>query len=91
MKLYGNKSKQNILGSDQGRPDAKYGVLLYLKVPCISVVKLFQHFCRARFQVKVIQLCQTLCNPMDYSPPGSFVHEILQAGILEWVVIPFSR
>ena len=33
----------------------------------------------------------TLCDPMDYSPPGSSVHGILQARILEWVAIPFSR
>ena len=33
----------------------------------------------------------TLCNPMDCSPPGSSVHGMLQARILEWVVIPFSR
>ena len=33
----------------------------------------------------------TLCNPMDCSPPGSSVHGILQARILEWVAIPFSR
>ena len=30
------------------------------------------------------------CDPMDYSPPGSSVHWILQARILEWVAIPFS-
>ena len=30
------------------------------------------------------QSCLTLCNPMDYSPPASSVHGILQAGILEW-------
>ena len=35
--------------------------------------------------------CPTLCNPMDCSPPGSLVHGILQAWILEWVAIPFSR
>ena len=35
--------------------------------------------------------CLTLCGPMDYSPPGSSVHGILQATILEWVAIPFSR
>ena len=35
----------------------------------------------------VAQSCTTLCNPMDYSPPGSSVHRILQARILEWVVI----
>ena len=34
--------------------------------------------------VKSLQACLTLCNPMDYSPPGSSVHGILQAGILEW-------
>ena len=37
---------------------------------------------------KSLQLCQTLCNPMDCSPPGSSVHEILQARILEWVACP---
>ena len=35
-----------------------------------------------------LQLCSPLCDPMDYSPPGSSVHEILQAGILEWVAMP---
>ena len=38
----------------------------------------------------VAQLCQTLCNPMDCSPPVSSVHGILQAGILEYVAISFS-
>ena len=39
----------------------------------------------------VSQSCLTLCDPMDYSPPGSSVHGILQTRILKWVVIPFSR
>ena len=34
---------------------------------------------------EVAQLCPTLCDPMDYSPPDSLVHGILQARILEWV------
>ena len=34
--------------------------------------------------------CLTLCDPMDYSPPGSSVHGILQARIMEWAAIPFS-
>ena len=34
----------------------------------------------------VSQLCLTLCNPMDCSPPGCSVHGILQTRILEWVV-----
>ena len=41
--------------------------------------------------VLVAQSCPTLCNPMDCSPPGSSVHGILQARVLKWVVIPFSR
>ena len=36
----------------------------------------------------VTQLCQTLCEPMDCSPPGSSVHGILQARILESVAVP---
>ena len=39
----------------------------------------------------VTQSCLTLCDLMDCSPPGSSVRGILQARILEWVVIPFSR
>ena len=42
-------------------------------------------------KVKVTQLCLTLYDPMDYSTPGSSVPGILQARILEWVAIPFSR
>ena len=39
----------------------------------------------------LIHSCLTLCDPMDCSPPGSWIHGILQARILEWVAIPFSR
>ena len=41
--------------------------------------------------VLVTQWCPTLCNPMDYSPPGSSIHGVLQARILEWVTMPSSR
>ena len=40
---------------------------------------------------QLLQLCLTLCSPLDYSPPGSSVHGILQARMLEWVAMPFSR
>ena len=40
---------------------------------------------------EVIQLYLTLCNPVDCSPPGSSVHGILQARVLEWVAIAFSN
>ena len=39
----------------------------------------------------VTQLCPTLCDSMDCSPPGSSVHGVFQARILEWAAIPFSR
>ena len=42
-------------------------------------------------KVKVARLCLTLCDPMDCSLPGSSVHGILQARILEWIAVPFSR
>ena len=45
--------------------------------------------CGVHVCVCVSQSC--LCDPMDNSLPGSTVHEILQARILEWVAIPFSR
>ena len=40
---------------------------------------------------KLLQSCLTLCDPTDCSLPGSSVHGILQATILEWVAISFSR
>ena len=40
---------------------------------------------------KLVQSCLTLCDPMDYSPPGSSVHGVLQARLLEWVAMPSSR
>ena len=39
---------------------------------------------------KSLQSCPTLCDPMDCSPPGSPVHGIFQARVLEWVAIAFS-
>ena len=52
-----------------------------IKIWCSSLVSL----------VFVTQFCPTLCNPMDCSSPGSSVHGILQARILEWVAISCSR
>ena len=46
---------------------------------------------RVHVCVLVAQLCLTLCNAMDNRPPGSSVHGILQARILEWVAISSSR
>ena len=40
---------------------------------------------------RLIQVCLTLCDPMDCSLTGSLVHRIFQARILEWVAMPSSR
>ena len=55
---------------------------------------IWKHFPESYFNffvcVLVAQLCPTLCDPMDCSPPGSFVHGIFQARVLEWDAIAFS-
>ena len=40
-----------------------------------------------KVKVKSLSKCPTLCDPMDYSLPGSSVHGIFQARVLEWVAI----
>ena len=54
-----------------------------------------RHFLLQCMQVKsdseVAPSCPTLSNPMDCSPPGSSIHGIFQARVLEWVVIAFSN
>ena len=46
---------------------------------------------KVKSESEAAQSCPTLCDPMQCSLPGSSVHGILQAGILEWVTISFSR
>ena len=46
---------------------------------------------KACMHAKSLQSCLSLCDPVDRSPPGSSVHGVLQARILEWVVMPSSR
>ena len=47
-------------------------------------------FLGAAAAAKLLQSCLTLSDPMDCSPPGSSVHGIFQARVLEWVAIVFS-
>ena len=49
------------------------------------------HQMRGAAAAKSLQSCPTLCDPIDCSPPGSSVHGIFQARVLEWGVIAFSR
>ena len=61
------------------------------KYKCIGNERLyFISYCPC-VHAKSLQLCPTLCGPMDHSPPGSSVHGILQARILEWVAMSSSR
>ena len=52
------------------------------------ILFLFNH---VKMWSEVTQSCPTLCYPVDCGPPGSSVHGIFQARILEWIVISFSR
>ena len=46
---------------------------------------------KVKSETEIAQSCLTLSDPMDYSLPGSSVHGILQARVLEWVAIAFSK
>ena len=59
-----------------------------LAAAAAAILKPFSMYAAAP---KSLQLCPTLCDPIDSSPPGSSVPEILQARILEWVAISFSN
>ena len=58
-----------------------------------QVFSTWRYFCLdvPSLHAKSLQSCLTLCDPIDGSPPGSSVHRILQARILEWVAISFSN
>ena len=49
------------------------------------------NFSAAAAAAKSLQSCLTLCDPIDGSPPGSSVHGIFQARVLEWGAIAFSE
>ena len=61
-------------------PGKNTGVGCHFLLQCIKV----------KSESEVTQSCLTLHDPMDYSPPGSSVHGVFQARILEWDAIPFS-
>ena len=63
----------------------------YIQIYFISFYSLEKKQVLYRDTAKSLQSCPTLCDPMDCSLPGSPVHGILQARILEWVAISFSN
>ena len=67
---------------------------LYFPLILSHVWKFFSNPCLDHDIVcvcEVAQSCPTLCDPVDWSLPGFSIHGILQARILEWVTISFSR
>ena len=68
--------------------------LSYTGSPSSSVIHVgggVTHPLKYKSESEVVQSCPTLCNPMDCSLPGSSVHRVFQARVLEWVAIAFSR
>ena len=63
---------------------------IYIKQTLKSKVLLHLSHYKILLLLLVTQSCLTLCDPTDRSPPGSSVHGILQARILEWAAISFS-
>ena len=64
---------------------------IFLAVPSMYPCRVSTAVREVPVCAKLLQSCPTLCEPMDYSPPGSSVHGILQARILEWAAMPSSR
>ena len=73
-----------------------YTVWLKLSIFCVCFLCTY-YLCEKHYKSITVhtymnaQSCPTLCNPMDCGPPGSSVHGILQARIMEWVAMPSSR
>ena len=63
-----------------GSPGKNTGVGCHFLLQCMKV----------KSESEVAQSCLTLCDPMDYSLPGSSIHGIFQARVLEWGAIAFS-
>ena len=71
--------------------DPRFKVASGLNPPSAILVYLCRDPAAAAAAAKSLQLCPTLCDPIDGNPPGSTVPGILQARTLEWVAISFSN
>ena len=81
--------------SDSVRPHRRYPTrLCHPRDPPVKNTGMGSHFLlqcmKAKSESEVTQSCPTLCIPMDCSLPGSSVHGIFQARVLEWGAIAFS-
>ena len=69
---------------------ASYTVIVQPWWEWVKILKLYFHYMLS-VCAQSLQSCPTLCDPVDCTLPGLSVHGILQARILEWVAISFSR
>ena len=95
-----HRHRKQISGYQKGKGGGKLGITdqeIHTTVCEMNKVLLYskgnyiQYLVITYVCAKMLQSCLTLCDPMDYSLPGSSVHGILQAKILEWVAMPSSR
>ena len=87
------KVKRKVKSLSHIRLSATPWTAAYQAPPSMGFSRQEYSLCTIKFSVnsEVTQLCPTLCDPADCSPPSSSFHGILQARILEWVAISFSR
>ena len=85
-----SQSWKNLLSSSLGGHQTKLAISIISSWNCSPDFELTSKK-YGNYIVCVTSSCPTLCDPMDWSPPGSSVHGILQARLLEWVAIPFCR
>ena len=87
MIIYFFSTRKNF--GDEWLPN--YFLFVYILCKCYPfILRCFNRLANS-YAAKSLQSCPTLCDPIDGSPPGSFVPGILQARPLEWVAISFSR
>ena len=86
--------KEKVIQKDycnKGREGLKYGEFYDLETYRVRQKRAFFIYLFFKCCCVVTKHAQLFCSPMDYSPPGSNVHGISQAIIIECVAIPFSR
>ena len=90
---WGHSEKRPIYKLDRElSPDIEFADTSILDSPTSRILRnkhlILNHLC---VHTKSLHLCPTPCDPKGYSPPGSSVHGLLRARILEWVAMPSSR
>ena len=79
--------QRNLLITTETVTVYSYGLSYMLSIMCVCVCPKSLQFS----SVQSLQSCPNLCDPIACSLPGSSVHGVLQAGVLEWVATPSSR